>query len=134
MKEKELRQVFDTVTANGSREITFERFAQAVGEVGTSLKVCTGCGHRSDRGLDSETAIACCLANHYIDLDKYLKSSRYRGKEFIHCKPLGVWVTVGGLMDVLKRYPPSTSFGFRNQPMQELHEIKYEDVTFVVFQ
>ena len=53
---------------------------------------------------------------------------------FIHCKPLGIAMTVGELMDILERYPRSTGFGFRNQPMQELHELKYTDKTFIVFQ
>lgn len=40
------------------------------------LKVCTGCGHRSDKPLP-ETALACCPDNNYVDLDHYLKESVY---------------------------------------------------------
>jgi|GEM_PF-3618500 len=54
--------------------------------------------------------------------------------EFVHCKPLGIVSTVGELMDILKQYPRATGFGFRNQPMQELHELKYTDAVYVVFQ
>lgn len=42
------------------------------------IKVCTGCGHRSDRGFDSETALACCPDSNYVDLDEYLKNSVYK--------------------------------------------------------
>lgn len=42
------------------------------------LKVCTGCGWRSDKEFESKTAIACCPDNNYIELDEYLKNSVYR--------------------------------------------------------
>lgn len=48
--------------------------------------------------------------------------------------PLGVATTIGELKKIIQNYPDETSFGFRNQPMQELHEVKYPDVVFVVFQ
>ena len=47
---------------------------------------------------------------------------------------LGVATTIGELRKMIEIYPDDTSFGFRNQPMQELCEVKYSDVTFVVFQ
>ena len=31
--EEKIKQVFDTVTGSGTREMTFERFKQAVGEL-----------------------------------------------------------------------------------------------------
>lgn len=47
---------------------------------------------------------------------------------------LGTATTIGELRELIKNYPDETSFGFRNQAMQELHEVKYPDETFVVFQ
>lgn len=49
-------------------------------------------------------------------------------------RSLGVATTIGELKKLIENYPDETSFGFRNQPMQELHEVKYFDVVFVVFQ
>jgi len=51
-----------------------------------------------------------------------------------HCKYLGEARTVGELKKMLEDYPDSTSFGFHNQPMQTLHEIKYQNDKYVVFQ
>ena len=47
---------------------------------------------------------------------------------------LGTAETIGELKEIIKDYPDDTSFGFRNQPIQEIHEFKYTEVTFVVFQ
>ena len=41
------------------------------------LKVCTGCGHRSDVPLH-ETALACCPDSSYIPLNEYLDNSVYK--------------------------------------------------------
>ncbi len=51
------------------------------------------------------------------------------------CKSLGIVSTIGQLRKLIKKYPDNTSFGFRNQPMQELTE-STSDVgqTFVTFQ
>lgn len=47
---------------------------------------------------------------------------------------LGQATTVGQLKDLLKNYDNDTSFGFRNQPMQDLYEVKDGDKTYIVFQ
>ena len=47
---------------------------------------------------------------------------------------LGTAETIGELKEIIKDYPDDTSFGFRNQTIQEIHEFKYTEVTFVVFQ
>lgn len=49
-------------------------------------------------------------------------------------KDLGSPNTVGQLKEVLSNYPNATSFGFRNQPMQELVEVNSDNESFVVFQ
>lgn len=49
-------------------------------------------------------------------------------------RSLGIVDTIGSLKEKINKYPNETSFGFRNQPMQELHEVIYDDQTFVVFQ
>lgn len=41
------------------------------------LKICTGCGHRSDVKI-SAGFLACCPDNNYVPLDDYLKHSVYR--------------------------------------------------------
>lgn len=41
--------------------------------------------------------------------------------------------TVGRLKDMISKYPNSTSFGFRNQPIQTLFEVTHGLETFVVF-
>ncbi len=46
---------------------------------------------------------------------------------------LGTPTTVGELKALLANYSDDTSFGFRNQPIQSLHEINYIDFTAVVF-
>lgn len=49
-------------------------------------------------------------------------------------KELGEAKTIGELKELIKNYPDETSFGFRNQPMQSLHEVKSDETVFVVFQ
>lgn len=49
-------------------------------------------------------------------------------------KELGSPNTVGQLKEVLSNYPNATSFGFINQPMQELVEVNSDNESFVVFQ
>ena len=44
------------------------------------LKVCTGCGRRSDNPIPS-TALACCPDNSYVPLDTYLEYSIYKPKK-----------------------------------------------------
>lgn len=51
-----------------------------------------------------------------------------------YCKLLGEAITVGELKKLLNKYDDKTSFGFRNQPMQQLYELKYGENIFVVFQ
>ena len=48
-------------------------------------------------------------------------------------RTLGKAVTVGELKKLLDSYPDETSFGFRNQPLQELYEVVMNGETFVVF-
>lgn len=47
---------------------------------------------------------------------------------------LGKPTTIGELRELISKYPDDVSFGFRNQPMQGLIEVKYPDQIFVVFQ
>lgn len=42
------------------------------------IKVCTGCGWRSDKKFESKTALACCPDSNYVELDEYLKNSIYK--------------------------------------------------------
>tara|TARA_B110001452_G_scaffold265390_1_gene269935 strand:+ start:113 stop:316 length:204 start_codon:yes stop_codon:yes gene_type:complete len=49
-------------------------------------------------------------------------------------RSLGVAQTIGELKKLIAEYPDETSFGFRNQPMQELYEVQNKEETFVVFQ
>ena len=49
-------------------------------------------------------------------------------------KQLGTPITIGELKELIKDYPDDTSFGFRNQPIQKLHEISYSGSKFVAFQ
>ncbi len=51
-----------------------------------------------------------------------------------HCKLLGEAMTVGELRELLNNYDDNTSFGFRNQPLQSLYEIRYGSEKYVVFQ
>lgn len=47
---------------------------------------------------------------------------------------LGIAKTIGELREIIKNYPDNTPFGFRNQPMQELQELIYQDnLLYVVF-
>ena len=50
-------------------------------------------------------------------------------------KELGKPMTLGEFREMTKDYPDEVGFGFRNQPMQSLFEVKYHDkAIFVVFQ
>ncbi len=49
-------------------------------------------------------------------------------------KEIGTAITVGGLRKLLKPYSDNTSFGFRNQPMQILYEVKSKKLVYIVFQ
>ena len=49
-------------------------------------------------------------------------------------RSLGIATTIGELKELIKNYPDDTSFRFRNQPMQKLYEVKYDDIVFVTFQ
>ncbi len=51
-----------------------------------------------------------------------------------HIKLLGQAITVGDLRELLSGDDDSVSFGFRNQPLQALHEVRYGDDVCVVFQ
>jgi len=47
---------------------------------------------------------------------------------------LGTPKTVGELKRILTFYDDNIEFGFRNQPMQDLYEVKDGDKTYIVFQ
>lgn len=49
-------------------------------------------------------------------------------------KELGTPTTVGELKEIINNYPKSTSFGFRNQPIQSLYEVKVGSEDFIFFQ
>ncbi len=49
-------------------------------------------------------------------------------------RKLGISHTIGELKRLIEPYADDTSFGFRNQPMQELFEVKNLNDVFVVFQ
>jgi len=51
-----------------------------------------------------------------------------------HCIKLGEPKTVGELKNILSKYDDNISFGFRNQPIQALHELRHKDEIYVVFQ
>ena len=44
-----------------------------------TLRICTGCGHRSDRKMT--TASPCCPDSNYVDLDEYIKRSLAVGRQ-----------------------------------------------------
>jgi hypothetical protein len=46
---------------------------------------------------------------------------------------IGTASTIGELRDLIKDYSNETSFGFRNQPIQQLVEVDYSGEKFVVF-
>ena len=49
-------------------------------------------------------------------------------------KELGIPTTLGELKQMIADYPDSTSFGFLNQPIQQLTEREINDQTFVSFE
>ena len=51
-----------------------------------------------------------------------------------HVKELAKVRTIGELKKAIENYQDDISFGFRNQPQQELHELKYGKNIYVVFQ
>ena len=50
------------------------------------------------------------------------------------CEKLGTATTIGELKKLIENFDDNISFGFRNQPMQDLYKIDYEDFTAIVFQ
>lgn len=46
-------------------------------EANNALKICTGCGWRSDSKI-GDGFLACCPDNNYIPLDDYLRHSVYK--------------------------------------------------------
>ncbi len=56
------------------------------------------------------------------------------GHQPVSAKRLGIARTVGQLRKLLKPYPSRTGFGFRNQPMQALWNVKHGKTVSVVFQ
>jgi len=62
-----------------------DRFAKSI----APLKVCTGCGWRSDKPLP-KTALACCPDNNYVSIDDYLNNSQYKNMRnesgFLPCR------------------------------------------------
>lgn len=65
------------------------------------------------------------IKNNRVKTDKYKMTSM---------RSLGTAHTIGDLKKMIKDYPDDISFGFRNQLMQCLYEIKYPDQTFICFQ
>ena len=55
-------------------------------------------------------------------------------KNDINTNLLGTPFTIGELKKLISKYPNNTPFGFRNQPIQDLYEVKHENKIFVVFQ
>jgi predicted translin family RNA/ssDNA-binding protein len=51
-----------------------------------------------------------------------------------NCKKIGKAKTIGELKELIKNYPDNTLFGFRNQPIQELYECKYDEFNALLFQ
>jgi hypothetical protein len=90
------------------------------------IEYCTNANGCNFKDSDNE-----CLYDRYCGDMSYDKPSPEKNK-MIH---LGMPDTIGKLKDLIKNYPDNTSFGFRNQPMQNLFEVKYndEDEIFVVF-
>lgn len=50
------------------------------------------------------------------------------------CIPLGEAHTVGEFRKMLEGYSDDSKFGFRNQPMQSLFEVRYGESTYLLFQ
>jgi len=80
----------------------------------------------------SEAAQQChecgCIDQHYKGC------SSFQTSENDHCKLIGEARTVGELKKFLDGYNDNASFGFRNQPMQALYEVRYGKEKYVVFQ
>lgn len=68
----------------------------------------------------------------HVEFLAYTQQSRVINNDW--CKTLGEARTVGELRQLLEKYPNETSFGFRNQPMQWLYEVKRKDSVGIVFQ
>lgn len=51
----------------------------AIAVMEADIKVCKGCGHRSDKRIN-QPALSCCPDSNYIPLDDYLKGSVYKGQ------------------------------------------------------
>ena len=49
-------------------------------------------------------------------------------------KKLGTPRTIGELKEIINNYPNSTSFGFRNQPIQDLYILTIDDEDYIFFQ
>lgn len=49
-------------------------------------------------------------------------------------KELGTPTTIVELKEIINKYPNTTSFGFRNQPIQSLFEVKIDNEVFICFQ
>ena len=47
---------------------------------------------------------------------------------------LGAPRTIGELKKLINRYPDNTDFGFRNQPIQTLCHVEFDDKMYIVFQ
>ena len=77
----------------------------------------------------------CPDAEHLHSILEWFRD-RCAGYDRVHSVTgsLGVATTIGNLKKMIENYPDDTSFGFRNQPIQELHEVKYDNVVSVVFQ
>ena len=67
-------------------------------------------------------------------MDKIINETKEQCIKQNFTRSLGIATTIGELKKLIENYPDETSFGFKNQPVQELYEVKSPDVMFVVFQ
>ena len=79
-----------------------------------------------DQWTDSSSSHSCDVCNGAKIIPMFQSNSVVRS--------LGVATTIGELKKLIENYTDQTSFGFRNQPMQELHEVIYTDAVYIVFQ
>ena len=106
------------------------------GELRLAIQIADGysrvrmCNVRGQIVLSGESPHTPDLWEKFVIRDSQSKAN----PAFLGCKKLGTARTVGQLRQLISKYPDATSFGFRNQPMQSLHEVRYSNGTCVVFQ
>ena len=81
----------------------------------------------------AENDMLCLFRNTFVSL-KLQPEKEQPSESNPRIRSLGIATTIGELKKLIKNYPDDTSFGFRNQPMQKLYEVKYDDIVFVTFQ